>query len=254
MGNTPRGQVFKVRRGNEFLALKVFTEQGYKEERLGTELLKICDGDAMVRLVEYGEYAQLMEYLEYPANINLEALIIDGRDSEACEIVAGLFNKLHAHNALPAAQKFPPLAERFSYLWHEAGRTGMPLLKKAEIIARDLLSQQTDISILHGDLHHNNVMHSASRGYVMIDPKGVIGDRAYDIAYFLTSSTTPHDVNRISAQADILATKTGMSREKLIRYGFAQACLSACWCIEDKEDPEPSLARARIVEPLMEAN
>jgi streptomycin 6-kinase len=40
-----------------------------------------------------------------------------------------------------------------------------------------LLTTQREKVVLHGDMHHGNVLNFGSRGWLAIDPKGLIGER-----------------------------------------------------------------------------
>ena len=39
--------------------------------------------------------------------------------------------------------------------------------------------------LLHGDLHHENILKNENGGYTVIDPKGVIGDPVFDLSRFI---------------------------------------------------------------------
>lgn len=39
--------------------------------------------------------------------------------------------------------------------------------------------------LLHGDFHHDNILLGNDGEYIIIDPKGVIGDPVFDIARFI---------------------------------------------------------------------
>ncbi|WP_371418064.1 aminoglycoside phosphotransferase family protein [Acidisoma sp. L85] len=56
------------------------------------------------------------------------------------------------------------------------------------------------------------------------------------------------NLDRLMRQADIMATALKLSRDRLLSYVFAHACLSACWSIEDGHDPSLALAMANIAE------
>ncbi len=41
---------------------------------------------------------------------------------------------------------------------------------------------ETEKCVLHGDLHHENVLDFGEKGWLAIDPKKLYGDRAFDYA------------------------------------------------------------------------
>ncbi len=119
------------------------------------------------------------------------------------------------------------------------GKTGsLPerLVAKAESLSGDLLSENRDEALLHGDFHHFNVLESA-RGWLAIDPKGVIGPRGYEVGPllinplpgFLSRSDPKGQTERRIA---ILAEKLGMEPERIRAWGFCHAVMSAWWSIE----------------------
>ena len=76
---------------------------------------------------------------------------------------------------------FKRLRQRFN------GKTGpLPekLVETAELLSRELLAENKDEALLHGDFHHYNVLKSA-RGWLAIDPKGVIGPKGYEVGPLL---------------------------------------------------------------------
>ena len=66
----------------------------------------------------------------------------------------------------------------------------LPILARCADVARRLLAEPREVTVLHGDLHHDNVLHG-SRGWLAIDPKGLIGERTYEVANLL-GNPWPH--------------------------------------------------------------
>ena len=102
-----------------------------------------------------------------------------------------------------------------------------------------LAGTQRDVRLLHGDLHHDNVLFDSHRGWVAIDPKGVVGEREYEIgaalrnpgecpALFLPLDTIERRLTRFATALDL-----DVARAR--QWVFAQAVLSAVWMIEDRE-------------------
>jgi len=88
--------------------------------------------------------------------------------------------------------------------------------------------------ILHGDVAHQNVLGFGDKGWLAVDPKGLIGDRAYDYANIFrnptTALTTP---TRLRRQADVMAEGSGLESRTLLQWGFVHAALSVAWWLED---------------------
>ena len=131
---------------------------------------------------------------------------------------------------------FKRLHKRFN------GGTG-PLPEKlvatAESLSRELLAENKDEVLLHGDFHHYNVLKS-QRGWLAIDPKGVIGPQGYEVGPFLINpvpyllnESNPRD--RTERRIVILSEMLSMERERIRSWGLCHAVLSAWWSIEDND-------------------
>ncbi|MFB7382975.1 aminoglycoside phosphotransferase family protein [Kitasatospora purpeofusca] len=80
----------------------------------------------------------------------------------------------HAFPGLPA----PAPAATAADLPAEAG----PLLAEAQEAAADLAASATEEFLLHGDFHHGNVLAADRAPWLAIDPRPLVGERAYDLA------------------------------------------------------------------------
>jgi streptomycin 6-kinase len=125
------------------------------------------------------------------------------------------------------------------------------LFDQAAAAARELLVEDHLPMLIHGDLHHFNILNS-DRGWLAIDPKGVIGPAAYEVGPFLFNTWVvtgvPADAPRLMAQRlAILSEMLSLERERLRNWGLAHAVLSAIWSVEAKEDQRPAMECARIL-------
>lgn len=114
-------------------------------------------------------------------------------------------------------------------------------LQKAHNLKNHLLSTSSKEVLLHGDLHHDNIL-SHKNSWIAIDPKGIIGDPAYEIAAFIRNPipdllmmSDPKDIieKRIHLFADLLK----ISSQRIIQWNFVQSALAWAWSLEDKCDP-----------------
>ena len=126
---------------------------------------------------------------------------------------------------------------------------------KAANVADKLLSTQRHSAILHGDMHHENIKFSPTRGWLAIDPKGLYGERTYDAANLLCNPAGLDDIvaneTRLMKNAALLATALQTDTARLLAFTFAHAALSACWSLEDHQDPTLALRIAAITEPYV---
>ena len=130
---------------------------------------------------------------------------------------------------VPEACGLPTTAEMCLPLFS----TDLPLVKDAQQVFRDLLASSPDPVVLHGDLHHGNLLRGHD-GWVAIDPHGVTGDPAYDVGPLFCNPLHRDDcVRLVDRRLDVLTTVLGIERDRLRRWGFVYAVLSACWTLED---------------------
>jgi streptomycin 6-kinase len=130
------------------------------------------------------------------------------------------------------------------------------LVERAERLFLELHADREPVSLLHGDLHQDNILAAERRPWLGIDPKGVLGERAYEAGSLLRnpwrrvlSSRDPRAL--VLKRASFLADRLGLDRRRLVAYGVAQLVLAAWWAFEDHDEAwEPLLAVAESVAPL----
>ncbi len=104
---------------------------------------------------------------------------------------------------------------------------------------------------MHGDFHHYNIL-SSERGWLIIDPKGVIGPAGYEVGPLLINPwgelINRSDIQKITKRRiDILHEHLGFERERIREWGLAHAVLSALWGIEDHTGWEYAAAFADMM-------
>lgn len=180
---TPIGKVWRVTRADgSFAALKVYKDGDMKDERAGFDLQKAWAGQGAAQLYDVTQNAALLEWLDGPS---LGDMVRDGQDAEATRALGDVAVKLHASSPVLNAS-LPTLADEFQTLLNATPLITCPpdiraLISQAQTITANLLQSQTDIRPLHRDLHHDNIKGS-QRGFLAFDAKGVIGERAYELA------------------------------------------------------------------------
>lgn len=105
-----------------------------------------------------------------------------------------------------------------------------------------LLQTTTHKVLLHGDLHHDNII-SSGDSWLAIDPQGFIGDPNYDTGPFMRNpieKVSDYDVFKetLSARADYLSKALGFDKKRIFAWSFVQAGLAACWDFEDHGKPD----------------
>jgi streptomycin 6-kinase len=178
---------------------------------------------------------------------SLAAMAHGGRDDEASRILCEVAARLHAPRPRPP-RTLVPLARWFAALAPAAARHG-GVLARADAAARALLGAPRDVVVLHGDLHHGNVVDAGNeRGWLAIDPKGLVGERGYEFANVFCNPdrATATAEGRLARQAHVIAQAAGLERVRLLEWVLAYAGLSAAWSLEDGDDPALALHVAAL--------
>ncbi|MBF6591364.1 MAG: phosphotransferase [Ktedonobacterales bacterium] len=236
---------------------EVVVKVGYPGEQLTreAEALRLFDGEGAARL--------LMADLAWGALV-LERLapgtpLRTVRDDErAITIAASVLRQLW--RPVPAQHPFPAVADwaaDLRQLRQCFGGTSGPfpaaLVDEAERLFAELGDSMAAPALLHGDLNFGNVLAAGRAPWLAIDPKGLIGEPAYDTGILLRDPlpdllTMPHPRRILARRIDQLAAELGFARARVRGWGLAQAVLSAWWHFEDHgQGWEPALACAALL-------
>lgn len=254
IAETFSSRIWKVRRedGSPAVvkALKPFDDVA--DELRGEHFLAWRRGEGAVRLLARDGHSMLLEY----AGETLLSQVLDEQgDNAATAIAAQVMAKLFAPSEHPFPPDLQPLRERFSSLFKKAkddrGAKIDSIYVEAAGIAERLLASPHEIKPLHGDLHHENILHGP-RGWLAIDPKGVLGDPGFDAANMFYNPLDRDDLCldplRIAHMAEIFAETLGQTPPEILDHAIAYGCLSASWHQEDdntvEENRELSIAAA----------
>ncbi|MFC1660123.1 aminoglycoside phosphotransferase family protein [Gemmatimonadota bacterium] len=112
------------------------------------------------------------------------------------------------------------------------------MAERALRLLDDLEQSKERDRVLHGDLHYDNVLLSEDRGYLVIDPKGVIGDPAFYLGYLVTrpeprGKDHPSLREAVSLRLAVLPSVTGEDPKRVTDHAFVAGVLSAVWALED---------------------
>jgi streptomycin 6-kinase len=90
--------------------------------------------------------------------------------------------------------------------------------------------------LLHGDLQHTNILSAERAPWLAIDPKGVVGDRGYDVGPFLINADPQRAPSRetLESRMRIFAVELDYDRLRLRDWAIAHAVMSAIWSAEDE--------------------
>ncbi len=212
------------------------------EEKRGGGVMRWWNGNGAAKVRALEGDAVLLE--RATGGGSLAEMARDGRDDEACRIICGVVSALHLPRQ-PPAPPVTPLTDWFRELTPTAAKHGGILTLCAET-AWELLAHPQDERVLHGDIHHGNILDFGKLGWRAIDPKGLRGERGFDYANLFCNpdgemATTP---GRVARRADVVSAASGLERRRLLLWVLAWAGLSAVWMLSDGEAPDHALAAA----------
>jgi streptomycin 6-kinase len=249
------GEVAFVRRAGRPLVLKLLPYGS--DEWLSGAVLAHWGGQGAVRLIEQASGAVLIERA-IPGD-DLIAMATAERDDEATAILCDVMAKLN--RPAPTGAPFRTIVDwgrgfaRNRAAAVEAGMDGN-LIDRAERLFHQLCATQDRPILLHGDLQHFNVVHDTRRGWLTIDPKGILGEPTYETGAMLRNPMTrPEfcaDPAVIERRARLISARLGYGYDRVIGWCFAQWVLSDLWAIEDHLPFAPSwLDGPRAAEALL---
>lgn len=179
-------------------------------------------------------------------------------DEQATAIAAEVMRQLW--RPAPPDPIFPSVADWAAGLRRlrarfDGGTGPLPprLVELAEHLFAELLPSMSAPVLLHGDLHHWNILAAARAPWLALDPKGVVGEPAYEVGALLRNPlpqllAQPTPGRILARRVDLLAEALGFDRERIVGWGIAQAVLSAWWSIEDHGSGwEPAIAVAQLL-------
>jgi streptomycin 6-kinase len=218
-------------------------------EQLGGQVMAWWDGQgAAPVLAQDGEALLLLRGTD---TAQLVAMAHDGRDEAATRILCGVVAGLHAPGKTPPPEGLKTLDELFRALREAADRDVR--FAKGWGIAGPLLADPRDVVVLHGDVHHRNVLDFGARGWLAIDGWGVWGERGYDYANIARNPDleTASKPGRMRRQVELIAEMADLEIGRQLCWTAAHAYLSAAWCVEDGIDASPAFQLAQIATSLL---
>lgn len=227
---------------------EVVLKVGFPSRELQTELaaLRLYDGHGMVQLLDAcpDRGAMLLERLTPGTTL---APLARTDDEQATSIAASVMRELWRGPAgmPPPPGLFPSVADWARGMQRlraefDGGTGPFPrgLVEAAETLFAELIPSQAAPVLLHGDLHHENILAAARQPWLALDPKGLAGEPAYEVGALLRNQLPEPlaggEARRITARrVDQLAAELGFDRARIRGWGLAQAVLSAWWTYED---------------------
>lgn len=248
-----------VRRDGARLMLKVPLVD---EERRGGRLMAAWAGRGAAPVLESdADGTVLMARAGDPGILVREASAdgpdADARDDRATRILARAAARLHL---VPLDATMVAEAVPLTVWFRELVEPARPLprsLDRGAGVARELLAGSGPGVVLHGDVHHGNVLRFGDGdglgdgdgdAWRAIDPKALVGDPGFDTANVLANPTPAIALRpgRLARRARVVAEETGADLDAVLAWTEAWCALSAAWDVGDPERRERVAALIRL--------
>jgi streptomycin 6-kinase len=224
------------------------------------QAMRLLDGPGMAHLLDVDDEHEVL-LLEHLLPGAMLAELVPEQDERATSILVETMRKIW--RSAPAEHTFPTvesLGKGFKRLRarYNGGYGPFPqlLVEEAEALFVDLSTSTEQHLLLHGDLHHENILRAGDE-WRAIDAKGVVGDPGYETGLLFYNpmpllARAPNPRKLLARRVDQLAAELAMERERIRGWGLAQCMLSCWWHMEDgyRELPHDVLACAEIMAKL----
>lgn len=226
------------------------TAEGRKYEAASADVLRCFAGDGAVEVLRSDPGALLLECADGEP---LAAQVREGNDEAAAHILCDVVICLHRY-AGPIPNGVFGLKQQFQSLFRRASRRGEDaIFRRAARVAGELLATEVNPRLLHGDIHHGNILRSSQRGWLAIDPQGVVGEPAYEVAnaFFNPDDGLQTTPKRIESLIRVFSERLNFGPRRVLQFAFAYGCLSSSWQMDDGENPDRRLMISARLESLL---
>jgi streptomycin 6-kinase len=172
------------------------------------------------------------------------ATLCPKHDDDATRVAAEVMQRVWRPLTAEQAVHFPTL-ERWTRGIDELAASGHPaflpdMVQQAVALRRALLDSAPEAVLLHGDLHHFNILRAErdDSGWLLIDPKGIVGERAYDCGPLLMNPTgwmrcSSDPSAQLNRRIALLCDALALDPARVRGWAFVHCVLSAWWSAEE---------------------
>lgn len=171
--------------------------------------------------------------------------LVEVADEVATPVLVEVAGRLRAAG-VGAVPRLVPLRRWFRALGPAGARHG-GVLAAADRLVEALLGEPCEVGVLHGDLHHGNVLDFGTAGWRAIDPKGLWGERGFEFATLFRNPDAGRALapGRLEWEVGRVAGLAGLEEGRLLAWVAVVAALSAAWTLSDGGDAGADLVLAR---------
>lgn len=228
-----------------------------KEFQTEVAALEVFRGEGIEKLLEVDKKEAVILIERVTPGVPLSSL---DDDEEATKILAAVMKKLW--KPLPPNHHFITIKEWMQaipeYMQKYKGTSSpipMDLVEKANSLFEELIATSADPMLVHGDLHHDNVLSSNRGGWLAIDPKGIAAEPTYETAAMIRNPykkiKDQYNIDQVlRRRIQILSDALGFDPERIRKWCFAQSVLSGVWNDAGVKGSDHSINIANVLDNL----
>lgn len=202
--------------------------------------LQIFNGKGCAKLLEVDKehFTMLLERTSPGTMLSTIA-----NDEKATRILSSVIKKLgkpvpQTHNLQPISNITKNIPKYKTKFKGSKNPIPMYLLDKAEDLADMLIETTKELVVLHGDLHHGNILSAERERWLAIDPKGNFGDPVFETGAMLRNSyptlmKQPDVKDILIRRIHIMSEELNIDPNRIQQWGLVQTVLSAVYRVED---------------------
>lgn len=170
---------------------------------------------------------------------SLKTLVEQGHDDTATRVICKIIRDFQLQQETPYQFKhirdFTPSLIKFNNAIQNK------LTQKAVSLYQELTADSSKDIVLHGDLHHDNIL-ASDQSWSVIDPHGYLGNPLFEIGAMLFNpggDALPCDrtiEQLIDHRLRIIFEELPFDRNEIIAWTFCRTVLSAAWTFEDHKN------------------
>lgn len=213
------------------------------KEELASEynMLKNLNGQNSCRVFVYdSEYGVLIEERIIPGTVLRKEQRVEIRVNSFIEVFQSIHKEIDNKNNFESYLDWLIRADRFC-IENNMEEVIKENMHKGRIIGQEMFDKYNDRVLLHGDLHHDNILKNSCGYYSMIDPKGVIGPAIFDIPRYILNEidfVSEYECKRhILHVIELLSEKLKYPISDIIKLFFMKVILANVWNVEDGMKP-----------------
>lgn len=200
------------------------------------EALRLFNGNGIARLIDYDMNKGIIILECLTPGEKLSSIKNDeAATTIICEVMKKLWLPVPDNCKLPSTldieNKFRQLCDMYN---DGIGPFSKKMLSETAALFKHMNSSIKQKYILHGDLHHYNILSSGEKAWLAIDPHGIVGEREYDVIQMFWTNLPSENLGEvIEKRINILVNKLKLNEERVLLWGICHSTYNLCGYIHN---------------------